>query len=305
MEVSIPQLRVFIAVAERGNFTRAADDLYMTQPSVSAVVAKLEQTVGQTLFEQIGKRIYLTQAGETMLDYAKRIVALSEEAATALDEGKEVGAGRLLMGASNTIGIYVLPKAMCGFKRAYPNLRVVVEIGNTAQIIARLLSNQLDFGLVAGHPEHADLQTRLFLQDRLVLILPASHPKARQCTMTLAELAEEPLIIRERGATTRTAIEVELARLGLVPKVTMELASNEAVKMAVAVGLGVSIVSELTLAAELALGSVAKLDLTGAQFRRDFYLVQHKDKYQTRTVREFLDYLVATVGAPPNVSAKE
>lgn len=277
----------------------------MAQPSVSAAIAKLEQMVGHRLFEQIGKRVYLTQAGETMLDYANRIVALAEEAGGALAEYGEAGTGRLLMGASNTIGIYVLPSAMRGFRQLYPRASVVIEIGNTSQVVAGLLNNRLDFGLVAGHPEHPDLKTRHFLRDKLVLIVPADHPRARDGAIPVAELERESFIIRERGATTRTVVERELKRLGIAPTVTMEVNNNEALKQAVAAGLGVSVVSELTIAPELALGSIAKLELLGARFRRDFYLVLHKDKYLPQTVREFIEYLTSSVAASPYVSASE
>ncbi len=305
MEVSTAQLRVFIAVATQRNFTRAAENLYMAQPSVSAVIAKLEQTLGQVLFEQIGKKVCLTEAGEILLDYAKRILDLSEETDEALKEFEEPGAGRLLLGASNTIGIYLLPAAIARFKQSYPKVSVFIGIGNTNEIEVGLLSNRLDFGLVAGCPEHQDLRPSHFLRDKLVLIVPAGHPRAREGAIKVADLAQEPFIIRERAATTRSTVERELKRLGVAPKVTMEVANNEAVKQAVAAGIGVSIVSELTIAPELALGSIAKLEIEGATFERDFYLVVHKDKHCSPTVREFLNHLRAAVAALPYASPIE
>ncbi|MHB1415171.1 MAG: LysR family transcriptional regulator [Chloroflexota bacterium] len=305
MEISTSQLKVFVVVAERGNFTRAAEELFMAQPSVSAVIGRLEQTVGLQLFDQIGKRIHLTEAGETMLVYARRILALVEEAEGALGEFQEAGSGRLLMGASNTIGIYVLPHVLRSFRALYPEVSVAIEIGNTSQVVSGVQCNRLDFGLVAGHPEHPDLKIGHFLTDRLVLIVPAEHPLAKEPSLSVADLAREPFIIRERGATTRAVVEQEMSRLGVQLNVTMEVGDNEAVKQAVAAGLGVSILSEFTIATELALGRIAQLQIAGAHFRRDFYLLWHKDKYRTKTVRQFLDYLTTVVADSPYVSAKE
>ncbi|MBI2955219.1 MAG: LysR family transcriptional regulator [Chloroflexi bacterium] len=291
MDVSTTQLKIFSTVAEHCNFTRAAGELYMTQPAVSAAISKLEQSFGVKLFDQLGKRTYLTEAGEALLDYARKMLALTEEAEGVLSEFRDAGSGRLLLGASNTIGIYVLPLLLRKFKERHPNVGVTLEIGNTKQVVNSVLTNRLDFGLVAGEVDHQDLKASHFLTDQLTLIVSSSHPWAGRGHVPLAEVLQEPFIIRERGASTRTVVERELSRLGHRLNAVMEVASNEAIKKAVEVGLGVSIVSEQTISQDLALGTITRLLIDDMQFKRDFYLFFHKDKFCTKTVREFLDFL--------------
>lgn len=291
MDVSTQVLRIFCRVAELGSFTRAAEELYFTQPHVSAQLAKLEQSVGLTLFDHLGKRVYLTAGGELFYRQAREILRLAEETDRAMAELRGDGVGHLRIGASTTIGTYILPVALTRFRCLRERLKVSLEIGNTAQIADGVVQNRLDFGFVAGPIERSELETRPVLADELVLIVGLEHPWAGLTQVGPADLTGQPFISRERGSTMRLVAERELAKHGVRPAIVMEMNSTEAIKLAVARGAGISIVSEFAVAEPLLSAPLHVLPIAGLDLHRDLVLFFHKDKHRTPSMNAFLAFV--------------
>lgn len=296
--MNLHQLRIFQTVARLGSFSRAAEELGISQPSVSIQVADLERSLGVDLFEQLGKRIYLTDAGRVLEDYARRILALAEEAETAVAEVKGLLRGRLAIGASTTPGTYLLPRILGHFQERFPQINVTLEIANTRRIQERLLRNELDLGVVGWEVTSHNLVAEPFLEDELVLVIPPSHPLAAAGTVSAQALREHRVIMRERGSGTREAVEAALGEVGVVLVPAMEFGSNEAVKEAVAGGLGIAILSHLAVVAETASGRLVTLGLGDVKMRSRVYIVHHRDKRIGQALKAFLDMLHSSVAAP-------
>lgn len=285
-------LRVFLVVAKNLSYSRAAEELFISQPTVSIQVKKLEEELGIDLFEQLGKKIYLTEAGKLLYSYVNRIFSLAVEAELAVQELKGICSGQLVIGASTTPGIYLLPEIIGSFQELYPGLGISLEISNTHKVQEQLLLNQLDLGVV-GEELMMDpqLQIEPLIEDELVVIVAAGHPLAERQSITLEELLQQRLILRERGSSTREVLEEKVRHQGNQLKVAMQLSSVEAIKQAVAANLGVSIVSKLSVGLELGAGVLSILSFSDVQLVRQINLAYHKDKKISPAVREFMSYL--------------
>lgn len=294
--VNLHQLRIFYTVARLGSFSRAAEELRISQPSVSIQVADLERSLGADLFQQLGKRIYLTETGQVLEEYARRILALVDEAQAAMAEVKGFHRGRLAIGASNIPGTYLLPKILARYQERYPQITVTLDIANARRIQERILRNELDVGVVGWEVSAHNLTVQPFFDDELVLVAAPSHPIAGRGTISAKGLLDHRVILRERGSGTREATDQALREAGLVLSPTMELGSSEAVKEIVAAGLGVSILSRLAVAGDVAAGRlvIVPLDLT---IRRPLRIVYHTDKRIGQALKAFLEMLQASVGA--------
>jgi DNA-binding transcriptional LysR family regulator len=290
--VNFNHLKVFWAVAKNLNYTRAAEELYLSQSTVSIQVKKLEEELGIELLEQLGKKIYLTQAGVSLLSYASRIFTLATEAEFTIQELKGIRSGRLVIGASTTPGIYFLPAIIGSFQTIYPNLEVSLEISNTHTVQEQLLLNQLDLGVV-GEEMAMDSQLEIepLFEDELVLIVSIGHPLAKRETVSLQELLQQRLILRERGSSTREVLEEKVRARGSHLTVAMQLKSVEAIKQAVAANLGVSVVSNLAVGLEVGAGVLRILSVGDMQFVRRINLAYHKDKHLSPAARMFMSYL--------------
>ncbi|MBI4279070.1 MAG: LysR family transcriptional regulator [Armatimonadetes bacterium] len=289
--MNLHQLKIFQTVARLGSYSRAAEELRISQPSVSIQVADLERSLGVDLFEQIGKRIYLTEAGRTLEEYARRILSLVDETQAALEDVQKLRRGRLIIGASTTPGTYILPPLLGDYKRNHPQVEVRLDIANSRRIQERLLRNELDLGVVGWSVTGKDLVVEPFLMDSLVAIAAAGHPLASRERVTLADLIREPLLVRERGTGTREAIEEAFARMNLTLTPVMELGSAEAIKQAVAANLGVSIISRFAVTLEVNAGLLGILPVEDLRIERPLYIVRHRDKRLTRAAQAFLDLL--------------
>lgn len=285
-------LKVFRAVAKNLNYSRAAEELYISQPTVSIQVKKLEEELGLDLFEQFGKKIYLTQAGELLYSYANKIFALAEDAKATIEELKGLKAGRLLIGASTTPGIYLLPAIIASFQETYPNLEVSLEISNTHAVQERLLANQLDLGIV-GEELLVDpnLHVEALTEDELVIIAAPNNPLTAGKPVILQDVLDQRLILRERGSSTREVLEEKIREVGGRLKVSMQLGSVEAIKQAVAANLGISVVSKFAIALEVSTGVLQTLTVPGLHLARQINLVYHKDKHLSKGALGFISYL--------------
>jgi DNA-binding transcriptional LysR family regulator len=291
--VTVHQLRIFKTVADVRSFTRAAEQLNLSQPGVSHQVRALSNAVGAPLFEQLGPLIHPTETGRLLYDHAILILSEFEAAGRAIDELHGLKRGLLRLVGDTTVGIYVLPDVLGAFKQEHPDVELRLDVGNRQHAYERLLANEADFAVV-GRPwlqPGVPLTARPFLPNELIAIAAPGHPLAGAHRVSLARLATEPFIHREPGSGTRETAEEALAKTGRPVHVAMELASNGAIKRAVARGLGVAILSRHAVSLELRLGVVVELPVTGFPLHRQWHLVYPRDRRFGPVGEAFLSFL--------------
>ena len=296
------QLRTFLAVARRLSFTRAAEELHLTQPAVSAHIRKLERSVGAALFEQIGRRISLTGTGHILYRYAERMLALEEELRAEIADVQDICQGELAIGTSTTVGISVLPDLLRRYRQAYPLVRLQVRIGNFPEVVHGLLDGQLDAGLMPNETSDGGLDERLesvpVIEDQLVLVVAPGHRWVGLLSVEPEELAGEPFVLPGAGSRLRPQVEEVLAPYGVVPDVVAESNSLIAIARLVETGIGVSLISRLAVIDELAQGRICEVPLRGIEAPRPVYLLVHRDKHRTPAIRAF-QALLPPLPLPP------
>jgi len=274
MNLNLHHLRVFAAVADHGGFSRAAVALRISQPAVSKSVQELERQVGLALFDRVGRAPKLTEAGESLLIRARELFGVARVAEEELASLRGLERGILRVGASTTVATYFLPAILAQFHAQHPGVRMRVLSANTRAVARKLLEGRLDIALVEGPVQHDRISVTPWRDDELVVIAPASHPLLRKRRVSPADLADEPFILREPGSGTREVAESELARYGVHATASMQLGSTEAIKQAVAAGLGLAVVSKASAADQLALGYIAVVRLRGITFVRELSELQ-------------------------------
>jgi len=298
------RLVVFRAVAEQLSFRKAAEELYLTQPAVSLQIKALEEDLGVQLFDRTGSRIALTQAGTTLLGYTRQVNALLTQAE---QEVASLSGGHLALGASTTIAQYVLPRLLSDFRHEHPRVQPTLISGNTEQIVGAVVQQQIALGFIEGPAHSRDVKTEPFLVDELVLIAPAAHEWAERGSIACAEIAANPLLMRERGSGTRRVIEIALERNHIKRsslQIVMELDSIEAIKSAVEAGLGAGFVSRWAIAKDLRLGNSFKIvEIEGLRIRRDFLITYAAGPGPQGLALEFRRFLFARAGTR-RISAK-
>lgn len=268
MTLNLHHLRVFAAVAEQRGFSRAAVALRISQPAVSKAVRQLERRIGVPLLERAGRASRLTAAGEQLAARARELFAVETAAEEELRALRGLEAGSLRVGASTTVATYLLPPILARFHDAHPAIALRVVSANTRTITRALLERRLDVALVEGPVEHPRVRARRWRSDELVLIAPPDHRLVSRRSVDVHELTAERFVVREAGSGTREVAERALAKSGVRPAVGLQLGSTEAVKQAVAAGLGLAIVSRYAAEDQLALGSVALVRLRGVELER-------------------------------------
>lgn len=290
--MNLNRLKIFHTAALLLNFTRAAEQLHLTQPGVSKHLKELEDEYGAKLFERLGKKLLLTQAGEILLEATGMIFNLLDSARTRIDDLGNLTSGRLAIGTTRTIGAYLLPDKLVQFRQRYPGVDIRVETAFSRQIIGSVLDGSLDVGFVGHVSPDPRLAIRLFLRDRLVLVASPLHAwSRRKKAVRLAELPQETLLVSKRGSGTWRAVESLLETAGVSVGNVMELGTTEGVKQAVMANLGVSLLSGHVLTGELASGSLKQIPVTGCEQARDLYLIQHKDRHPARSAQAFVELL--------------
>lgn len=276
MALSFHQLHIFFTVAEKGSFSAAAQSLHMTQPAVTMQIQSLEEYFGTKLFHRSTKKVELSDAGKTLLPYARKSIELIKDTDTAMSKFTHMLEDRLHLGASLTFGEYILPRILGPFSKEYPNIHVSMKVINTSQIVEDLLSHNLTFGLVEAPVNHPDMRSEAVLADELMLILPDGHPLLKWEEVPLDEALKYPYILRERGSGTRQVMEEQLQSQGISSgrmNIVMELGSTGAVKSAVESELGLSILSPTSVKHEVKLGVLHTRRLAGIRFTRQFYSI--------------------------------
>ncbi len=285
--------KIFLTVCKVGNMTHAAKELYMTQPSVSQAIVELEKNYGVRLFERLNHRLYLTAAGERLRSYAQHILNLSEQARKELADLSRAGTVRI--GASLTIGAYLLPELVAGFHRQYPEIEVFSLVDNTALIEERILEDQLDLGLVEGPISSPYITEEAYSDDHLVFIASPLHPLANQPVVSMQELSGQAFIVREAGSGSQAIFEHAMQAAQVNWKVAGIYNNNEAVKQAVSANLGLAVVSKIAITEEVRLGKLVSLDVQGLSLKRRFNLIYHQQKFFTKAMQLFRDTSVSVI----------
>jgi DNA-binding transcriptional LysR family regulator len=290
--MNLNQLRIFHAAAQLKSFTRAAEELCLTQPGISKHIRQLEEYYGVKLFDRIGKKVVLTQAGEILQEATKAIFDQIDESKLKIDDLRGLRGGKLIIGASISVGVYLLPKLLSDFVRRYPDILISTDISLSREVEESVLSNLNDIGMV-GHPvKNGRLAVNRFMTDELMVIVPCHHQWATRKSIRVHELEDHPFILAREGSGTRKTIEEMLDAKGITLKRKMEFGNTEGVKKAVEAGLGISIVSKYVIAREMSMNLLHAIQLWGVHTRRDFSVIYLKDKYMSDPVKAFLDFLL-------------
>lgn len=288
---TLHQLKVFEAVARRNSFTRAAEELFLTQPTVSMQVKQLSKSVGLPLFEQVGKRLYLTAAGKELYTTCQDIFTRLSQFEIAIADLKGLKQGALRL-AVVTTAKYVVPRLLGPFCQRYPGIDVSLTVNNHEWVLESLAANRDDLYILSQLPEDVDVQVHPFLENPLVVLAQRNHPLAHERDISLERLAEEPFIMREPGSGTRKAVQTLFDDQALPLKVKLDLGSNEAIKQAIAGGLGISVLSLHTLALEGSNSQLTILDVKGFPIQRHWYVIYPSGKQLSVIARTFHDYLL-------------
>jgi molybdate transport repressor ModE-like protein len=295
--LNVHQLEVFLAVARRGSITRAANELFISQPTVSEQVKQLERACGLSLLERQPRGVRLTDAGKAVYDYAERLFLAADELERTVAELRNALRGRLRVGASMTIGQHLLPGVMGEFGRRYPGVELSLAVGTSGEIVNRVISNELGLGFVGTAPNHAGLTVVPYLEDEIVVILAPEHELASHSVLSLEQLRRARWIAREPGSATRTEAEHCLKSAGVQLVPAMEVGSNEAVKSAVAAGLGFGLISRRDIGAETAADQLALRPVADWDCRRLFCICYRHDRRLSPVERAFLRFVGCDSGA--------
>jgi DNA-binding transcriptional LysR family regulator len=295
LNVDLHKLRTFSVVAAEGNITRAARRLSTSQPAVSKQLSELEDALGTALFHRLPRGVRLTEAGQILVRHAARIFAAEGAAESELAELSGLSRGRLSVGASTTIGSYLLPLVFSAFHREHPQVKLELEIANTSVIQAMVLDDRLDLGFTEGFVPREQLISEVMHADEMVVIAAPGHALLARASLHARELTDFPFISRERGSGTRDVIEAALAALGVTLEPAMALGSTEAIKNVVAAGAGLAVVSRLAVERELSAGRLVTLQVRDLTVRRALHMVRLGGKRESPSVEAFIRMLRAAL----------
>lgn len=298
--LDLQKLRMFVAAAHARNFTRAAEQLALTQPTVSQQIQTLERELETVLFERLGRGIELTAAGRALLPYAEHMIALERSAEQAVRAAAGLSERTLLLGVGNTLATYVLPDLLQRFGWEHPSFEVHIGIGNTEQLLAQVASGTCELALVGSPLDHAQLKVMPFLSTELVVIVSPDDSWANRASVSLHDLAQRRLLIRESGSALQAATAALLAAAHVQSKQPIVLGNLEAIKRSVEVGLGVALVPAMVVRREVAAGRLRQLILDGLPMTRVYNVVHHRDRHITAAAAAFLDLVQKPLGPEPN-----
>ena len=293
--IDFRHLETFCRVAALKSFSRAADDLFLTQPTVSGHILSLERSLSLRLFDRTGREIRLTKAGEIFLRYASRILTVRKDLLNALSEFSQAIRGELSLGASTIPGEYLLPKLMGDFKREHPRLTLTLKISDTKEIVQELLQGNIEFGLIGAKVDHPSLHYEKFEEDEIIVIAPSDHPLAKKRSVGFEDLFKEPWIIREEGSGTQMTVERVLRKKGKSLKdfnVVIEMGSTSSVKEGVKAKLGLAFISRRAVEDELNQNLFTSIPLEGLEsISRQIYIVSQRGKTVSPLGMEFVRFL--------------
>ncbi|MDZ7584815.1 MAG: LysR family transcriptional regulator [Thiobacillus sp.] len=292
--LTLRQFRVFDAVARHLSFSRAAEELHLSQPAVSMQVRGIETILGMRLTEQLGKKIFLTEAGREVLHASQAITARLDDLQANLAQLRSIDSGQLNLAATSTVNV-IATDILARFRGRHPGVSVHLDVSNRAAVLDQLVGNRIDLAIMGQVPDGLGLDAIRFMDNPLVVIAPPDHPLVGQKNISMASLATESFLVREAGSGTRGAMERFFAARGLEIRSSMEMSSNEAIKQAVQAGLGLGILSLQTLEMELALKRLAVLEVEGFPIMRHWYIVHRADKRLSPVAQAFKEFVLAPV----------
>ena len=288
---TLRQLQVFEKVASHLNYSRAAEELYLSQPAVSMQIKQLEMHIGLPLFEQMGKKIFLTEAGRELFHYSRAITQQLAEMQTVFDEMKGLGKGRLALSVVNTAN-YITPQLLAKFCQHYPGINVILHVANRDAVLKQLADNSADLAIMGQPPGGMDISAESFLDNPLVVIAAPGHPLAKLKRVKFARLAEETFLSREQGSGTRSAMERIFAQHNIQPHISMEMETNEAIKQAVQAGMGLGILSLHSIELELETGRLAMLNVEHFPLLRHWFVAHRSNKRLSGAALAFKEFLL-------------
>ncbi len=295
LQIDFRHLETFCRVADLKSFSKAADDLFLTQPTVSGHILSLEQSLSLRLFDRTSREARLTKAGEVFLKYASRILSFRKDLLNALSEFSQGIRGELSLGASTIPGEYLLPKLMGDFKREHPHFVVSLKIADTKEIVQYVLQDMVEFGVIGARLNHPSLHFEKYEEDEIIIVAPPDHPMTRRKRVNVEELMKVPWIIREEGSGTQMAVEKALRKKGKSLKqfnVVMEMGSTSSVKEGVKAKLGLAFISRKATEEELHEGSLSRIDVEGMEpITRQIYIVSHLGRTLSPIGMEFIHFL--------------
>lgn len=291
MHLTLRQLTVFEAVARHSSYTRAAEELHLSQPAVSMQIRQLEESAGLPLFEKLGKKIHLTEAGREVFHYSQAIGRQLREMEEVVEALKGVQGGHLRISVATTAN-YFATRLLAAFSRRYPDTTFSLDITNRKTLLDQLAHNETDLVIMGKPPDGLDLEATPFMENPLVIIAPAGHALAEQKKIPLSALQDESFVVRELESGTRIAMERFFDERGVELNTGMEMTSNSAIKHAVEAGLGLGIVSIHTLELELEARRLVLLDVDGFPIQRHWYAVKRNGKRLPPVAQAFFEFLM-------------
>lgn len=296
LHLTLRQLQVFEKVSSHLNYSRAAKELYLSQPAVSMQIKQLETHIGLPLFEQMGKKIFLTEAGRELHHYSRNIAQQLSEMEVVFNEMKELNQGKLTLSVVNTAN-YFTPQLLAKFCQRHPNINVILHVANRDAVLKQLADNSTDLAIMGQTPSETDISAESFLDNPLVVIAATSHPLAKLKQVKFAQLASETFLSREMGSGTRSAMERIFAQHKIQPRISMEMETNEAIKQAVQAGMGLGILSLHSIELELETKRLAMLNVEHFPLLRHWFVAHRSNKRLSIAALAFKEFLLTEAGA--------
>jgi DNA-binding transcriptional LysR family regulator len=288
------QLKIFCKVVELQSFSKAGESVHLSQPTVSSHIKDLEEHFGTRLVDRLSRKVTPTKAGELLFDYARQLISLRDRAEAAMAEFSGKIRGRLVLGGSTIPGGYVLPRIIGLFSRRYPEVQVSLKVGDTSEIINKVLSGHIEAGVVGAKYRDKLLEQKPVMADEMYLVVPSDHPWSGQTRIRIQELLNAPFIVREAGSGTLRSIEQQLQKKGFNIadfNIVAEMGSTEAVRQGIKNGVGLSILSAVAVADDIQSGLLKTIHVEGLNLKRSFYLTTHKQRTPSPLCCAFIDFL--------------
>lgn len=301
LHLTLRQLQVFEKVSNHLNYSRAAEELYLSQPAVSMQIKQLEENIGLPLFEQMGKKIFLTEAGRELQHYSRTIAQQLSEMEVVFNEMKGLSQGKLTLSVVNTAN-YFTPQLLAKFCQRHPNINVILQVANRDAVLKQLADNSTDLAIMGQTPSESDVTAESFLENPLVVIAATSHPLAKLKQVKFAQLASETFLSREIGSGTRSAMERVFAQHKIQPRISMEMETNEAIKQAVQAGMGLGILSLHSIELELETKRLTMLNVEHFPLVRHWFVAHRSNKRLSIAALAFKEFLLTE--AEEIISAK-
>jgi DNA-binding transcriptional LysR family regulator len=287
--MDVRDLQIFLSVSKHLNYTRAGEEINLSQPSVSVRIHQLESELRVKLFEQLGKKVVLTDAGQLLVPYANRVIAAVDDAHHAVDELQGLERGSLRIGASTTPGMYLVPQVVARFKRSHPKIDIHLRIKDTREVEDGVLNNEFDFGFVGGHLIATEVSAHAWLTDELLLVVSPDHRLRNKKTVRKQDLEGESFIVRESGSATRATIVTQLQQANFELETVIEMENPESIKKAVQSGLGIAFISKFAIATELKAKTLTAIRVRNLTINRELKIVHRKDKHLSRAAVAFIE----------------